>query len=421
MKPAITRILSSVLTSRWCRDLMRKRRRKGVPTIDYFHQIDDPYSHLLVQLLEPLRARYGLRLRAHLVSPPDDANAPERERLRQFGLRDARVLADGYGLDFPGQARLPSAEDAAAAAARLTPWRDDMDFPAKAFSVGDALWGSRPLPEGLDAVTDGVLAEGDALRRKLGHYLGGMIHFEGEWYWGVDRLNHLEERLSDLGFDSAPKGTPPLAPYRGLRLAPFTPPAKPPVIEAWYSFRSPYSYIAIPRLRRLAEHYGADLRLRYILPMIMRGLPVPRAKTIYIMLDTKREADRVGLPFGTMVEPVGAPIERTLAVLHHAVPMGLGAAFSERAFRAIFAEGIDLGSDKALYRVAADAGLSKADVDAGLRDESWREAAEANRKALFDAGLWGAPTYRVNGGEAHWGQDRLWALENDLLRAIAAG
>ena len=51
---------------------------------------------------------------------------------------------------------------------------------------------------------------------------------------------------------------------------------------------------------------------------------------------------------------------------------------------------------------------------ADLADESWRGPAEANRKALLEAGLCGAPTYRVSGKPAHWGQDRLWALEEDI-------
>ena len=57
-------------------------------------------------------------------------------------------------------------------------------------------------------------------------------------------------------------------------------------------------------------------------------------------------------------------------------------------------------------------------TSAALADEGWREAAEENRAALFAAGLWGAPTYRVNGGAAHWGQDRLWALEQDIIKAM---
>lgn len=64
--------------------------------------------------------------------------------------------------------------------------------------------------------------------------------------------------------------------------------------------------------------------------------------------------------------------------------------------------------------------MTDAQTAAALADESWRERAEVNRAALLDAGLWGAPTFRVNGHEAHWGQDRLWMLEDDIRAAMGA-
>ena len=200
-----------------------------------------------------------------------------------------------------------------------------------------------------------------------------------------------------MGRDSTPDA-PPLAPYRDLQLPPAPANAAPAVIEMWFSFRSPYSWLAMPRVRRLARHYGARLELRYILPMVMRGLPVPPIKSRYIVLDAKREADRCGLPFGRIVDPVGAGAERALAVLHHAVPLGLGGDFAELGLKAAWADGIALAEVAGLRDVARRAGLTDAQVAAALADESWRDAAEANRAALFDAGLWGAPTYRVNGG-----------------------
>lgn len=98
-------------------------------------------------------------------------------------------------------------------------------------------------------------------------------------------------------------------------------PWRPPTVEAWFSFRSPYSWLFMPRIRALTKAYGAKLELRPILPMVMRGLAVPRIKTIYISLDCKREAERLGLPFGRIVDPVGAGAERALAVLHHAMDL----------------------------------------------------------------------------------------------------
>jgi 2-hydroxychromene-2-carboxylate isomerase len=186
-------------------------------------------------------------------------------------------------------------------------------------------------------------------------------------------------------------------------------------IDFWFSFRSPYTWIAFPRVRHLAQHYGVELRLRYILPMIMRGLPVPGIKSRYITFDTKREAEQVGLPFGVIVDPVGKGVERSLAVLHRAIPLGLGGVFAENILKGSWAHGVDLTTEAGLKGIALDSGLPDGLVDEALADESWRQPAEANRQALFEAGLWGAPSYRVNGRPAHWGQDRLWALEEDIL------
>ena len=286
--------------------------------------------------------------------------------------------------------------------------------------VGDALWMGTIAGSASGARTDAeaALRDGTALRAKLGHYLGGMFHFEGEWYWGVDRLHHLETRLRAQGLAAKP-AAPLIAPFQEMTLD--GPRARtPPLIEFWFSFRSPYSWISAPRLHRLAAHYGATVQWRFILPMVMRGLPVPTIKSRYIVLDVKREAELLGLPYGTMVDPVGAGAERALAVLHRAIQRGRGAQFAESGLKAPFADGIDLASDAGLLKAALRAGLTKADVTAALADTSWRAVAEENRQALFAAGLWGAPSYRVNGLPAHWGQDRLWALEEDVKAVIAA-
>jgi 2-hydroxychromene-2-carboxylate isomerase len=342
----------------------KRRLVGGRPILGYFHDAGDPYSQLAAQMLAPLLARYDIELKVWPVSPPGEAAAPDHQRLAAYALRDAPRVAAAYGLRYPDNTQ-----------PRFT----------------------------------ATLEEGDRERARLGHYLSGMFHFEGEWFWGVDRLSYLEERLAALGLDRRP-GEPPLAPWRDITLAPVAKPKVPPVIELWFSFRSPYSWLVMPRIRRLAAHYGAELKLRPVLPMVMRGLPVPGDKRLYIVLDCKREAERLGLPFGRIVDPVGAGVERALAVLHHAG----GADFAQRALRAAFAHGRALADDGDFYAIAREASLTDAQVTAALADDSWRAAAEENRQALLDAGLWGVPAFRVNGGPAHWGQDRLWALEEDL-------
>ena len=430
LKSILMPLVTTIITSKWLRDRKRARhaafrKRKGLsPTVHYFHQSDDPYSHLAAQVLATLQARYKIELVSHLVSPPDDAAAPERDKLKLYGLRDAARVAKQYGLSFPANAGLPDAANATLAAQRLTAALARSDFVKSAALIGEALWtgdtdATRALPAADKAATAQAIADGDIARKKFGHYLSAMFYFEGEWYWGIDRLHHLEARLQGLGFDSAPKDTPAIAPYRDMTLGPAPVAKTPPVIEYWFSFRSPYSWISAPRMRQLAKHYGCELRLRFILPMVMRGLPVPPVKRMYITLDTKREADCVSLPYGTIIDPVGPGAARALAVLNHAIRLGHGEEFAELGMRAAFADGIDLASDKGMLDVAKRAGLTEAQTRAALADEGWRPIAEENRETLFAAGLWGAPTFRVDGKPAHWGQDRFWALEEDILTAIA--
>ncbi len=385
MRAAVSRVVSQIVTSPTLRGWSRGRHALwrvltgGRPTVHYFHQPDDPYSHLAVQALPALKARYRIALEVHVVSAPDQAAAPEAAMLRAFAERDAQVLAKG------------------------------LQWPPK--GLGD--------PVALPSASQEALAQGDALRRRLGHYLGAMFYFEGEWYWGLDRLAFLEERLAPFRVKGAPSA--PIAPRLEVRLGAVAASSRKPVLHAFISFRSPYTYLSIPRLRALADHYGAELRLRFVLPMVMRGLPVPRAKQLYILTDCKREAERLGLPFGKVADPVGAGAERGLAVLHHAIPAGQGPAFAQSFLSGVFAEGIDAASDAGLASLATRAGVSASIVKAALADPSWRDVVEANRREMFGGGAWGVPSFRVNEGATHWGQDRLWAVEQDLQRALAGG
>jgi 2-hydroxychromene-2-carboxylate isomerase len=430
MKSAISRVITTALTSHTLRDASRGlraaiRRAGGrMAEVHYFHQSDDPYSYLAAQVLARFAAAHDISLVPHIVPAPADNAAPERERLTAWSIRDAATLAARLGLDWPDAPVRPDADMTALADAALAKASAEA-FAATAVSVGKALWhGDRA---GLAAMAAGsspeetaaALKQGAELRESRGHYLGATFSFEGEWYWGVDRLHYLEARLRGQGL-ARDETASAICPVKDIELTARPTSGAPPDLHFFYSFRSPYTYISVPRVRTLARHYGARLHLRFILPMVMRGLPVPRMKSMYIMRDTKREADRVGLPFGTIVDPVGAATERAIAVLHRAIPLGLGEEFSESFLRGVWSEGIDCASDAGLFKVAARAGLDEAFVRAALADDSWRAPAEVNRKELLSMGLWGAPTLRVNDRPAHWGQDRLWAIEQDLIDATGA-
>ena len=438
MKTAAGRAIAGLLTSPTVRDIGRgmrsmARRVRGAPAlIEYFHQVDDPYSHLVLQTLPALAARYACRIETNLASPPDDSVAPDRERLKAWSRRDAAELAAAAGLEFNDSGREPDRDLVAQASRILAPLlaanarrnQTDGDALADALSVSRALWlgdwatMSRFAAASADAAT-AALESGAARRRKLGHYLGATLYFEGEWYWGIDRLAHLEQRLraAGLAHDAA---APLIAPVPEVECRHRPTNGRQPELHFFCSLRSPYTYLAAPRVADLARHYEARLRIRFVLPMVMRGLPVPREKRLYILRDTKREAERLRMPFGRIADPVGRPAERGLAVLQHAMAADKGPEFLWSFLRGVWAEGIDAGSESGLRSIAARAGLDGAAVSTALRDQSWREVADRNREEMLALGLWGVPSFRVDDRPARWGQDRLWAVERDLVAATAA-
>ncbi len=418
MSPSPRSLVPALITSTTMRSARRrlaglKRQLTGAkPLVRYFHQTDDPYSWLAVQALPHLEATYNVQIVPFLVPPPDDAAAPDRARLRQWSLRDAQTLAHGLGLSPPPATR-PDAAQIEAAEAALAGIRDARSFALTAANT-EAAWRAGealPTPTG-DPQT--ARAQGEKERRRLGHYLGGTFHFESEWYWGLDRLGYLEARLAGISL----RELKPFVPRREVELTP-GPLNRRPVLEAYISLRSPYSYIAMERLIALADTWQAELRLKPVLPMVMRGLQVPLAKRLYIVRDTKREAERLGLPFGRIADPVGRPAERGLAVTFHAMKQGKGAEFARSFLKGVMAEGIDAGTTSGLARLCQRAGLTTADMDAALANTGWRAEAEANRETLLSLGIWGVPAFRVDDRPAHWGQDRLWAVEEDLREAAA--
>ncbi|TMW11611.1 2-hydroxychromene-2-carboxylate isomerase, partial [Alloalcanivorax gelatiniphagus] len=249
-----------------------------------------------------------------------------------------------------------------------------------------------------------------------GHYLTGTLHYQGEWYWSVERLDHLARRLEGLGLGGGPW---PLD-YGAAKRARLDRPAAAPEtrLAFYFSFRSPYSYLALERAFALADHYGVALEMRPVLPMVMRGLTVPRAKRLYIVTDAAREARLHGVPFGTICDPVGVGVERCMALWPFAEKEGRLREWLLTAARGIWSQGVDVAGDAGLSRLAREAGLDWNRARRWLGDDQWRQRADANRQAMMDAGSWGVPAFQV-GDTLFWGQDRLALVENALSAPLS--
>jgi 2-hydroxychromene-2-carboxylate isomerase len=411
-----------------------QRRLTGQPRrVAYFHQVDDPYSQLAVQTLAALGERYEIALEVFLVGPPPDAAAPERQRLEAYARKDAADVAPGYGLEFPRRTGAPDPALVGLASRILAGARESGSFVQAAPRVGSALFAderpalealAREFPPAAQAATEAAIEEGSARRERLGHYLGAMFYYAPEWYWGVDRLRHLETRLEGEGARRAGAAPGPIvAPPDFSGRDAEVPKDRRFTLEFFLSLRSPYTYIVMERIRDLGQRLPVDVVQRPVLPMVMRGLPLPRSKKLYIPLDTKREADAAGVRFGNICDPVGEPVERGFSLYGWARERGRGPEFLLEFARAAFADGVDTGSDEGLRLVVERAGLSWA--DARVDRDGWRAELEQNRKTMLGLGLWGVPSFRLRGDEdapdfCTWGQDRVWLIEQEIRRRAGA-
>ena len=394
----------------------RRHRGAGGPVVHYFHQVSDPYSHLAVQKLDALGRRYAVTFKPHLVAAPESSFRGDAQDFEPWAWKDAQAIAEGYGVTFAPTVGHPSAEAQTAVEAQLAPLLAHGRFAAEAQRLGTALWtGEAERPPERDGGAKAI-AEGTALRDRLGHYQGAMFYFEGEWFWGLDRLRVLEARLAAEGFDR--EGGVPLVPEPS---APTCAGASAVTLEYFPSLRSPYTAIGHARVCALLQRTGATLSLRPVMPMMMRGVPNPLPKQRYIITDAAREGRWYGSPLGRIVDPFGEPVTRAFALFPGAEALGRSLPFVTAYLRGAWMEGIDITQDKGLQWVAAEAGLPWDALTAEAKHHDWEAVLEDNLQALKREQLWGVPSFRVSGGTlpgayACWGQDRLWRVEKEIAR-----
>lgn len=187
-------------------------------------------------------------------------------------------------------------------------------------------------------------------------------------------------------------------------------------VDFFFSFRSPYSYLAAPRAFALPARFDIELTYRGVIPMAMRGQSVPRAKQLHTLRDADREAARLGIPFGRIHDPIGKGAMRCLLVGEHARDVGREREFVLAASRGIWSEAMDVARDEPLRELSERAGLRWEDCAAALESQEKRERVEANTAALEEVGHWGVPLF-VFGDELFWGQDRIEDVEAALATA----
>ncbi|MCB2114639.1 MAG: DsbA family protein [Parvularculaceae bacterium] len=210
------------------------------------------------------------------------------------------------------------------------------------------------------------------------------------------------------------------------------------MLDIYWSFRSPYSYLAIDRLAAIARDFEVDYAFRFVRPLAMREptfFERNRPQWLpYLFRDVLRESARLGVRFAP---PRPDPISMDMASgkVDPEQPlmdrlMGLGVAAEETQKRGLeFARAVSQrvwgGAENwhegdHLAGAARESGLSLETLEDYARDHA-SEIADAigRNEEMQMAHHWGVPLMVLD-DEPFFGQDRIdsliWRLDGKNLR-----
>ncbi len=184
---------------------VRRRLLHRPHVVSAFLQLDDPYSYLLAHYLPSLRDHYDIELRLYLSEARGDAFQPAPDMLAEYAVRDCERLAHELGIPFLDKGTSPPVEHRRSMLDTIASCQDDATFDEELLQALSVFWrgdaeaaSRRSAAAEIRGQSDSVIQGSQKLQRKLGHYNSATLHYGGEWYWGVDRLHYLLQRLDDL-------------------------------------------------------------------------------------------------------------------------------------------------------------------------------------------------------------------------------
>jgi len=195
----------------------------------------------------------------------------------------------------------------------------------------------------------------------------------------------------------------------------------PKALDYYFTPISPWTYLGSERLAAMAERHGIAVRVKpvdygVIFPKT-GGLPLaqrPKERQAYRLMELKRWPKQLGMPLTLHPKHFPAPDLLAATVILAAGETGGDPLRLANAIgRAVWVEERNIADAATLEAIATATGHDGAALLAKASDPAIRAKREALTQEALAAGVFGAPTYVVD-GELFWGQDRLDFLERKL-------
>ena len=195
-------------------------------------------------------------------------------------------------------------------------------------------------------------------------------------------------------------------------------------VDYYFAPQSPWAYLGHQRLADLVQRTGAAVR---VMPIdlggkvfpISGGLPLGQRapqRQAYRLMELQRFSQHLKVPLNLKPRyfPVGGDDSARLII---AADLALGAQAAMKIAGAIlaacWAQERNMADDKVLAELLSEQDLPGSLMEAS-RTQAVQERYETYTQSAIDAGVFGAPSYVVD-GEIFWGQDRLDFVERVLV------
>lgn len=186
-------------------------------------------------------------------------------------------------------------------------------------------------------------------------------------------------------------------------------------VDYYFAPNSPWTYLGHARLAKMAAARGATVR---VLPVdlgdvfsISGGLPLPKRapqRQAYRLLELKRFSEALEIPLNVQPQyfPVSADDAARLIIAAELAKGSQAAmALTGAIGAAVWVQERNIADAAVLGELLAECGL-EASLLQRSQEADVQARYEQNTQAAKDAGVFGAPSYVVD-GELFWGQDRL--------------
>ena len=197
-------------------------------------------------------------------------------------------------------------------------------------------------------------------------------------------------------------------------------------IDLYFSYRSPYSYLILPRMLKLKEKYDIEINFKVVYPIAIRMPEWFEGKNIFTyfffkVIDMRRQAKKLGIPFTAKLKP--DPIRQNIMTgkisshqpyifdICHLGQMaqikGVGMEFAFEVSSLIFGGVENWNTDENLSEAAKKVGLDLNQLreSVNVHEEEIIGQIKQNQVDQLNAGHHGVPL-TVIGDKHFFGQDQ---------------